>query len=1172
MRRVNDPRREPAPDDDESAAADRADVQAAPSDACDASLFASADGTTRREFIKRVGLAGALAGLPLFGPDARADGGLVPRGERRPPPRRLYTCETMFFNLSHLRGSFTSHYLYLAGRKYRLVATEEAPEVLAAARYSNAFLRAMPDGAITHHLEAALAPQDSAALCYWTSNENKVSGTWAMTGMHIHIPVTSLPQTYEQLRHMVPDGPLPLSNKRRMYGIAAAASLQDLYDEAVLVDVNKFAEALVGVHPDLMAIEPGAASRIHAKYISVDANTQFLAGLLQTMGPAMPQGSIATTGATPWATLIPMIDEKTGKSLKKSDNLLNQYYPDWNPQVDQNMAPAVGSIHPLVKNDSVLGIDITGYNLNNPNNHPPPLQAKGKLWGRRDGVATVQQLANAAASAGPTMTFTNQSAETGLAVTSPSIFTAPDGRIAITLDELSNWFLRWLGVWVQFVDPNGNVIPASALPVDTYPGERGPYPRSSDVPDAIFLGVVSPALTILGIPVNPGSFAPTIYVPKTAASMRIFYTGAGQSGSAPQQPTGIYTAGIAMTATFNYGVVGLFAAAGVSAFSPVFKLAVSLGGGAVAAAITTAIGGSLNNASFAKELASFTMNFMKVLLQAGSTRVISELWAAITLEIATAEAIDSVPVAGQIARAVAAVVGGIQLAETSLEIALSPAAYRFDCVATHNLSVTFLPDKNSAQFPQPPAGYLLYCKVSYLFDNGTAHTLPNVTINPTATSLPITFTAIPYGGQVNVSIGLYMRKSTTPEGRNDWCAGYATTGLVANDVDVIAPPNGLTGFRITEVKIPIQSTTRYIHTRKTAIDSVGAHYWLTDSDGTHAPPYVQPPGGQLPGLGGFDAITVRQATSEQAGYVGYAWKAFSSGVNGCGSSSPGQFDQMANLNTDAGNEGRNAQNGYINTQPLCGFEPGVRIGYNLLTHNSLNMYLDTTTLLIRPVDLDPPAFAKPGSNRAYGMLKLDSTRCLLHPAGFVVSINNAAHKIEALKLPLAPVSVQDAESYWVARSYSGVGTEPGLIASPIAAAISPDGAILVLEAGNNRIQAFDTGGNSVRYFKGQSADEHFLPLPATAGATYLDLAVEFSGYLYVLSMDANNRHRLDIYHPDQEGTAPICTTFDLNAARLTVDFWRSVYSLNYEVLKRPNGQIPSFTEPSVSLWVPPPPA
>jgi hypothetical protein len=165
----------------------------------------------------------------------------------------------------------------------------------------------------------------------------------------------------------------------------------------------------------------------------------------------------------------------------------------------------------------------------------------------------------------------------------------------------------------------------------------------------------------------------------------------------------------------------------------------------------------------------------------------------------------------------------------------------------------------------------------------------------------------------------------------------------------------------------------------------------------------------------------------------------------------------------------------------------------------------------------------------------------------------------------------DAKVQLIAQVKSGKGSRPGLIDSPVASAISPDGVILVLEAGNNRIQAFDLGGNPVRHFAKQSS-----PYSLTLGGTdpvqgwqYLDLAVEYTGYVYVLSYNQNSfKYRLDIYHPEQVDTNPISTTPNINAARLTVDFWRSVYTLNYEVLQLPGGAAAGLTEPSVSLWTP----
>ncbi len=286
----------------------------------------------------------------------------------------------------------------------------------------------------------------------------------------------------------------------------------------------------------------------------------------------------------------------------------------------------------------------------------------------------------------------------------------------------------------------------------------------------------------------------------------------------------------------------------------------------------------------------------------------------------------------------------------------------------------------------------------------------------------------------------------------------------------------------------------------------------------------------------------------------------------------------ANLNTDSGNNGTNAQQGYV--VGGCGIiVPGVRVAYSLLSQGGANFYLDTTisaTPMIRQVVLEPtPSIASPGSGQAWGVLNFPSDSLLLHSAGYLVSINGRDHKIETHRIPKASMADADAQVQLLARVKCGKGSRPGLLDLPVAAAISPDGVILILEAGNNRIQALDLGANPVRHFNklsGPGTSPYSLTLAATDAAQgwqYLDLAVEFTGYLYVLSFNQNSFvYRLDLYHPDQADSSPIATTMNINAARLTVDFWRNVYTLNYEVLQLPNGNAAGLTEPSVSLWTP----
>jgi hypothetical protein len=185
---------------------------------------------------------------------------------------------------------------------------------------------------------------------------------------------------------------------------------------------------------------------------------------------------------------------------------------------------------------------------------------------------------------------------------------------------------------------------------------------------------------------------------------------------------------------------------------------------------------------------------------------------------------------------------------------------------------------------------------------------------------------------------------------------------------------------------------------------------------------------------------------------------------------------------------------------------------------------------------------------------------LLHPSRKVVSINTEFDKIEILDLPQSSAPDDDAP---LAQAHSGTGIR---VKGPVSAAITPKGAILILESESRRIQAFDVGVNPTPYFKGGN---YHVPLDEeTQSVMYLDMAVEHTGFIYVLSYALETReHRLDIYTP--EGDFLFRTT-GVNAARCTVDFWRNVFTLNYEVLTLPdpNQTVPAITEPSTSWWIP----
>lgn len=92
----------------------------------------------------------------------------------------------------------------------------------------------------------------------------------------------------------------------------------------------------------------------------------------------------------------------------------------------------------------------------------------------------------------------------------------------------------------------------------------------------------------------------------------------------------------------------------------------------------------------------------------------------------------------------------------------------------------------------------------------------------------------------------------------------------------------------------------------------------------------------------------------------------------------------------------------------------------------------------------------------------------------------------------------------------------------------------------------------------------------SATVTYLDVAIETKGFIYVLSYvnDGSTAadYRLDIYNPD--GTPLNANTGShngqVNGAKMTVDQWRTLFTLNYQQMQGPAGR----PEPTVSQWIP----
>jgi hypothetical protein len=222
---------------------------------------------------------------------------------------------------------------------------------------------------------------------------------------------------------------------------------------------------------------------------------------------------------------------------------------------------------------------------------------------------------------------------------------------------------------------------------------------------------------------------------------------------------------------------------------------------------------------------------------------------------------------------------------------------------------------------------------------------------------------------------------------------------------------------------------------------------------------------------------------------------------------------------------------------------------------------------LRALSLQPgqPMIASPG--QSFGRFTSPQDDLAIHPAGYAVALNTATCKLEVVRL-----TALNADAGAPAASiHAGNGTRPGLLCNPVAVACALD-RILVLQAGTpdyypqGSVCAFDVKGNPVNCFASGAWLTGLHP-EGPANVVVVDLGVESKGYLYVLKylervsgqVQASD-YRLDIYNPDGSFLTQVA---GLAAARLQVDLWRNLFTLNYEIL-----QGSGRTEPSVAEWIP----
>lgn len=1080
-------------------------------------------GVTRRNFLQYSAGAGALLGA----------GSLLRLSESA--QAATFKKRTYFFNLSHMDTS--RHRLILVAGKQRVELRRTTPTALSKARGEHPILRYVPDLHLTHHVNLDL-PEHAIQLCYLQRVERgRTDGNWDMAHLFYHFPVSALLHARRRGLLQAGRGLPKVHVKWQRYGITPEllAALNDPVGEAMLLDTTDQATACVAGHPELSSGEPNSAAHIQHNIIGTQASTQVLGQAIAAQGPA-------TTGGG-WATQTPLINPDTGQIAVNShgDNL---YQPVWSLMTGQFAGQAIRPSLDTVKNDTTLGANITAidpttlpdYDPNAADNGP----TNGTVWTLHDGSPTVDQSHNGLLQATKLpFQFTDQTPGHGYRLEIEEVGVDEHGNRTVTFSA-KNWFVRYLSLFVRYLDGNGNPIPLntvasqvrSGFPLWDFAGSNGTY-------DA-FLDMVEPEWVFLGIPLKAADIKKTIPVPPQATSMLILGGGLG-AGHNPYPVT--LTPGKTMTGIFNLAVPSILlafsAAAGYASLTKsleesetlreVLEIAISLFG-PIYEAIT------YDKPEALKEIG---VDIAEKLLSAAAGKIDTLIAEAIV----EGEVVDAFPLIGAFFSAMWALSLIAGIAETSAQVSNSPQTYIDEIAFTHDVAVTIAHDpKDPAGFPATATSYT----VTALFDGGSPQKISNPMPGTTLTEpITVTFANVPAGGMVKVDVGFYSSTG--------FLVGRGSVGPVANTATTTTLPLAIT---ITELLVPLNSSTVYSHKEIIQLDTNGNHVW----HGTTVPPTERTPQGLCDNVNGHICSWTDITVSTVNASVGYAWESYNTAVRDCISSGSGQLHQFANISST-----QNPQSGYLFSN--CGFSGVTRIVYDLMGQQQWNFYLDPTDgkNFIRQIRLNvgqASSYDSPTSNKAFGRLQFASDALLLHPLGKIISINTSLSKLEVLDLPAAAVADADAP---LSQVRSGFGTREGLMDGPVHAALTAQGTILILESSNNRIQAFDPGGNPVPHFANGA---YFVPLKDPAGtATYLDLAVEYSGYLYVLSYTGSGlfTYHLDLYTP---GGAWLARTTGVNADKLAVNYWRDLFTLNYQVLKLPSGAIPNKTEPSVSHWIP----
>ena len=679
-----------------------------------------------------------------------------------------------------------------------------------------------------------------------------------------------------------------------------------------------------------------------------------------------------------------------------------------------------------------------------------------------------------------------------------------------------------------------------------------------------FLGKVGAESTFLGIPVKSANTDFTFGLPSDGpvGKIRLLVGSLGVSSGNDCDPNAAWF-GLSLTALIDLAIptFALLLSAGVQTnvlFDKMFKdvnVLLPIAGNVYASVKDL----FMDPSKVGKDISSLVVTLGNALVKNVLTK--PDILASLAAYFGMEEAEEAIPFVGWGFKVLAMEATVAQLAQTVGEVVGSPRVVEFDLTVTMDAQITLVPKQ---AFPDTASSFTITAQ----YTDNTTRTYAGIMPREKVPSIVVDWKDVPVGGKVSFVVAMFDR--------NGWGVGKGQAGPFDNLLD--GHPIFTAKVTVKQELYPLTAGTTYQH--RQLLQYNGGYQWVPE---TQAPTQTAAnlgtgPGGGLEGLGN---ITL----SDDLGVLGYVWEASGQGMPpplGGGGGTP-ELYTMDNIGyraipgdpkywPDAGY--MTAPEGYsgapillyVRTAPGAGTAAPRFLYLDPSGDKDTGYHLREVTPVTDPtVPMgDPRRLFDLATGTSWGRFATLPTSMAIHSNGYVVAVNPSCDHMLILALPA--MSSSDADAPWASAPLEP-GTAPGRLLAPALVAIRPDQTILVLEAGNQRVQAFSRGGHPVPAFP-TIAPLYWFPLISHAppdDVVYLSMSVDVANYVFVLSQIGNGYDvadfYLDVYTPTG---ALLFTQRGLNAAGLAVDLWRNVYTLNYQQISGPGGR----PEPSISEYTP----